>query len=54
VQQVVDSLLADVPVQRAKKNPAEGIELLVVDRDAFALELAREWIRTGLPRTPLT
>jgi hypothetical protein len=54
VQQVVDSPLADVPVQRAKKNPAEGIELLVVDRDAFALELAREWIRTGLPRTPLT
>jgi len=45
VQQIVDSLLPDVPVQRRKKAPATGFELLVVDRDAFALELAREWIR---------
>jgi len=51
VQQIVDSLLPDVPVQRSKKtgNP----ELLVVDRDAFALELAREWVRSGLPRSPV-
>ena len=24
--------------------------LMVVDRDAFALEVAREWVQTGLPR----
>jgi hypothetical protein len=53
VQQVVDSLLADVPVQRRRKAPESGFELLVVDRDAFALELAREWVRSGLPRSPV-
>jgi hypothetical protein len=53
VQQIVDSLLPDVPVQRRRKPPAEGFELLVVDRDAFALELAREWVRSGLPRSPV-
>ena len=26
---------------------------LVVDRDVFALELAREWVRSGLPRSPV-
>ena len=51
VQQIVDSLLPDVPVQLRKKLPEDGFELLVVDRDAFALELAREWVRSGLPRT---
>jgi hypothetical protein len=51
VQQIVDSLLPDVPVQRTKKAPEVGYELLVVDRDAFALELAREWVRSGLPRS---
>jgi Domain of unknown function (DUF4062) len=50
VQQIVDSLLPDVPVQRRRKD---GFELLVVDRDAFALELAREWVRSGLPRSPV-
>jgi hypothetical protein len=49
----VDSLLPDVPVQRRRKVPDKGFELLVVDRDAFALELAREWVRSGLPRSPL-
>ena len=53
VQQIVDSLLPDVPIQRAKKPPDQGFELLVVDRDAFALELAREWVRSGLPRSPI-
>jgi hypothetical protein len=51
VQQIVDSLLPDVPVERRKKAPEEGFQLLVVDRDAFALELAREWVRSGLPRS---
>lgn len=53
VQQIVDSLLPDVPVQRLRKPPPTGFELLVVDRDAFALELAREWVRSGLPRSPV-
>lgn len=53
VQQIVDSLLPDVPVQRRKKENHGGFELLVVDRDAFALELAREWVRSGLPRNPV-
>jgi len=53
VQQIVDSLLPDVPVQRIRKAPETGFELLVVDRDAFALELAREWVRSGLPRSPV-
>lgn len=53
VQQIVDSLLPDVPVERRKKAPEEGFELLVDDRDAFALELAREWVRSGLPRSPV-
>ncbi len=53
VQQIVDSLLPDVPVQRTRKVPDSGVELLVVDRDAFALELAREWVRSGLPRSSM-
>src|SRR5262249_53556314 len=53
VQQIVDSLLPDVPIQRMQKVPGAGFELLVVDRDAFALELAREWVRSGLPRSPV-
>jgi len=53
VQQIVDSLLPDVPVQRRGKAPDASFELLVVDRDAFALELAREWVRSGLPRSPV-
>lgn len=53
VQQIVDSLLPDVPVQRTGKAADSGVELLVVDRDAFALELAREWVRSGLPRSSM-
>ena len=53
VQQIVNSLLPDVPLQRRKKASETDLELLVVDRDAFALELAREWVRSGLPRSPV-
>jgi hypothetical protein len=55
VQQIVDSLLPDVPVQRRRQTSSDqtSYELLVVDRDAFALELAREWVRSGLPRSPV-
>src|SRR5262245_57839892 len=53
VQQIVDSLLADVPIQRRRKAPENGFELLVVDRDAFALVLASVWYRFGLPRSPV-
>jgi Domain of unknown function (DUF4062) len=53
VQQIVDSLLPDVPVQRTDKAKDSAVELLVVDRDAFALELAREWVRSGLPRSSM-
>jgi Domain of unknown function (DUF4062) len=69
VQQVVDSLIPDVPIEQPadldappadldappdQQPPAEQeYELKVVDRDAFALELAREWVRTGIPRAPL-
>ena len=52
VQQIVDSLLPDVPLERRRKSSDPvSRELLVVDRDAFALELAREWVRSGLPRS---
>jgi hypothetical protein len=51
VQQIVDSLLPDVPVERVQADGKR--ELQVVDRDAFALELAREWVRTGIPRNPV-
>jgi hypothetical protein len=47
VQQIVDSLLPDVLVERRKKAPENGFQLLVVDRDA----LAREWVRSGLRRS---
>lgn len=54
VQQIVESPLADVPVDRVVDEAAgRAHDLQVVDRDAFALELAREWVRTGLPRTPI-
>ena len=53
VQQIVDSLLPDVPIEYLKPTNPPSFGLQVVDRDAFALELAREWVRTGLPRTPV-
>lgn len=54
VQQIVEFPLSDVPIDRSKTDGAEpDRELQVVDRDAFALELAREWVKTGLPRNPI-
>ena len=56
VQQIVDSLLPDVPVERQRTDATGDViayDLHVVDRDAFALELARDWVRSGLPRTPI-
>ena len=54
VQQTVDSLLPDVPIERVQATgPALTRGLQVVDRDAFAVELAREWVRTGIPRNPV-
>ncbi len=50
VQQIVESPLPDVPIDRSS---ADGPKLQVVDRDSFALELAREWVRAGLPRNPI-
>ena len=55
VQQIVDSLIPDVPVQRRAEGPeadAPVAELMVVDRDGYALELAREWVRAASPRAP--
>ena len=53
VQQIVDSLLVDLPIERRIKS-AEGtkVELRVVCRNEFALALAREWVRSSLPRIP--
>lgn len=67
VQQIVDSLVPDVPLEihapplppstdpppppPDAEDPARP-QIKVIDRDAFALELAREWVRTGLPRNP--
>jgi hypothetical protein len=40
------------PTGESKPTQSIGITIKVIDRDAFALELAREWVRTGLPRNP--
>ena len=54
VQQIVESPLADVPIERLSDDaPAPGHVLQVVCRDSFALELAREWVKSGLPRNPI-
>jgi hypothetical protein len=54
VQQIVESPLPDVPIDRVlAEGPAAAHELKVVDRDSFALELAREWVKAGLPRNPI-
>ena len=54
IQQIVESVLPDVPIERAASSGAgEAISLQVVDRDAFALELARQWVQSGLPRAPI-
>jgi hypothetical protein len=54
VQQIVESPLADVPIDRLSDDaPAPEHVLQVVDRDSFALELARQWVKSGLPRNPI-
>jgi hypothetical protein len=54
VQQIVESPLPDVPIDRLLADgPVAAHELQVVDRDSFALELAREWVKAGLPRNPI-
>lgn len=66
IQQILECLIPDVPLEVStgsarganseaadsasdKTDPTEVL-VRVIDRDAFALELAREWVRTGLPR----
>jgi len=54
VLQIVDSLVPDVPIERLQTiDTTVTRDLHVVDRDAFAFELAREWVRTGIPRNPI-
>ena len=53
VQQIVESPLTDVPSPSAGCPPQPARVLEVVDRDSFALELAREWVRTSPPRNPV-
>jgi hypothetical protein len=54
VQQIVESPLPDVPIDRALADGSTPAHVLqVVDRDSFALELAREWVKAGLPRNPI-
>lgn len=51
VQQIVDCLVPDVPVEEVSgSDDPPLVTIKVIDRDAFALELAREWVRAGLPR----
>ena len=64
VQQIVDCLVPDVPLELTHQPGAPGKSdvtdpdppiapsIKVIDRDSFALELAREWVRAGLPRSP--
>jgi hypothetical protein len=40
------------PTVESKGADRSRVDIKVIDRDAFALELAREWVRTGLPRNP--
>jgi len=54
VQQIVESFVPFVPIEQERGAPPSITrELQVIDRDAFAFELAREWVRTGMPRNPV-
>lgn len=58
VQQIVDSMSPDVPIERPPAQQAESAdptarEIVIVSRDAFSVALAREWVRTQLPRAPV-
>jgi hypothetical protein len=51
VQQIVDSLLPDLPLERSvKTTTGTALGLQVICRDSFAP--AREWIRSSLHRMP--
>ncbi len=58
VQQIVDSPIADVPIERPPPIAAgatgppdpDAREIVIVSRDAFAVQLARQWVRAELPR----
>jgi hypothetical protein len=58
VQQIVDSPIADVPIERPPRTPRDATappkpserEIVIVSRDAFAVQLARQWVRAELPR----
>jgi hypothetical protein len=43
----------NLPLARTDHWSGCLFDLLVVDRDAFAVQLAREWVRSGLPRSPV-
>jgi hypothetical protein len=55
-QQIVESPLRDLPVEQALPDddhspdaePVPKFKIDVVDRDAFAVELARAWVRTAV------
>jgi Domain of unknown function (DUF4062) len=60
VQQIVDSPLPDVPLERPQVPARESTEppdpsareIVIVSRDAFAVQLARQWVRAEIPRIP--
>jgi hypothetical protein len=66
VQQIIDCLVPrrpagtvhqpEPPGKTNVKDPDPSIapSIKVIDRDSFALELAREWVREGLPHSPAT
>jgi hypothetical protein len=60
VQQIIDSPLPYVPLERPPllaSGPTElpdlsAREIVIVSRDAFAVQLARQWVRAEIPRIP--
>lgn len=63
MQQIIDCLVPDVPLEFCHvtglasgvgtgMEPPRRPTIRVIDRDSFALEIAREWVRAGLPRNP--
>jgi hypothetical protein len=59
VQQIIDFPLRDVPLERpplltrggAAPDPSAR-EIVIVSRDGFAVQLARQWVRSEMPRIP--
>ena len=55
IQHIVESLVPDVPIdwpQPTEESTSTGRRgrLMVVDRDGFALAIARQWVAASLPR----